>query len=51
MDIDRIKRQLSAVPKLVESLKYWLPDETMIPRGHEGAWHRAVEALQEFDDE
>lgn len=29
------------------ALRYWLPDETMIPAGHEIAWNEHVELIPE----
>ena len=36
---------------LLEALRYWLPDETMIPAGHEAKWNEAVAAIAAVEGE
>ena len=36
---------------LLEALRYWLPDETMIPAGHEAKWNEAVAAIAAAEGE
>lgn len=33
--------------RLKNALRYWLPDETMIPAGHEVAWNEHVALIPE----
>ena len=49
-EIESIRTKLKAIPNLIESLQYWLPDEDMIPKGHEEAWYKAVEVLALFEE-
>ena len=48
-------RRLAAVEAqrdaLLEALRYWLPDETMIPAGHEAKWNEAVAAIKAVEGE
>lgn len=47
--IDRQQAEIAAIKAecdaLQAHLRYWLPDETMIPSGHEAAWEAARAAL------
>lgn len=38
---------LAQIERLRVALRYWLPDETMIPAGHEIAWNEHVELIPE----
>lgn len=43
--IETLERRIAALEKdaayLADSLEYWLPDETMIPKHHEAVWSKA----------
>lgn len=47
-ELTRLRERLAAMAK---GLRYWMPDETMIPKGHETAWNRHVELLRSVDGE
>lgn len=38
------------IERLKIALRYWLPDETMIPEGHEVAWNEHVQLIPEHRD-
>lgn len=38
------------IERLKTALRYWLPDETMIPEGHEVAWNEHVQLIPEHRD-
>lgn len=58
-EIERLQRELAVnqefhniddvveIRKLRNALRYWLPDEAMIPKGHEVAWNEHVELIPE----
>lgn len=42
--------QAEEIRKLRTALRYWLPDETMIPKGHESAWNEHAQLIPEQQD-
>ena len=44
-------RVLAQRDALLEALRYWLPDETMTPAGHEAKWSEAVAAIKAVEGE
>lgn len=46
--VERRRDELKAEnERLRIALRYWLPDETMIPKGHEVAWNEHVALIPE----
>jgi len=43
----RIAMLSARVEKLETALRYWFPDETLIPEGHEVAWNEHVQLIPE----
>jgi len=42
-----VVRMDAEIERLRNALRYWLPDETMIPAGHEVAWNEHVALIPE----
>ena len=36
------------IAELVRVIRYWIPDETMIPKGHEVAWHEHMDSVGRY---
>ena len=43
----RIAMLSARIEKLETALRYWFPDETLIPEGHEVAWNEHVQLIPE----
>lgn len=42
-----LKSKNNEIERLRTALRYWFPDETMIPEGHEVAWNEHVTLIPE----
>lgn len=47
MSFERNEKTARRIQELEYLLRYWLPDESMIPDGHDEAWDRSIKVLQE----
>lgn len=36
------------IAELLRVIRYWIPDETMIPKGHEAAWHEHMDSIRRY---
>ena len=50
LKVEECAETLKENERLRALLSYWLPDETMVPKGHEAAWDDAVKALRGGDE-